>query len=316
MLLCMPQGVAHAATGDSMIEGAKLCTRYLPRHERQYGIPVHLLAAIASTESGRYHKGLGLSIPWPWTINAEGKGHYFDSKEEAVAAVRKLQAQGVKSIDVGCMQVNLRHHPNAFASLSEAFDPRFNVAYAARFLRNNYEDLGSWKLAAAAYHSRTPTFGNQYLKLVYKSWNNILTKIAEVRGGKVTTTTAMADARDFRIDETTPGFATKSIRKSKRAVHKPVRMHLIQVTKRDDRVKENGVIVIRPQTANSEMASADESPLIETGVREEDPSAGNAEPASGNDGQFSPPRAKIIRIGDNVSTSAPVKKSTKFVFDN
>ena len=55
-------------TDNTLVEGAKLCTRYLPRHERQYGIPVHLLAAIASTESGRYHHALGLNLPWPWTI--------------------------------------------------------------------------------------------------------------------------------------------------------------------------------------------------------------------------------------------------------
>ncbi len=32
------------------------------------------------------------------------------------------------------MQVNLGYHPEAFASLEAAFDPRRNVAYATRFL--------------------------------------------------------------------------------------------------------------------------------------------------------------------------------------
>src|ERR1700712_3063188 len=110
---------ANAAeiSSDALIEGAKLCTRQLPRYEREYGIPTHLLSAIASTESGRYHEGLRIRVPWPWTINAEGKGYFFDSKSQAIAAVRKLRAQGVQSIDVGCMQVNLHHHANAFASL-------------------------------------------------------------------------------------------------------------------------------------------------------------------------------------------------------
>src|SRR5262245_13174888 len=84
------QAIPDAApkkTSDALIEGAKLCTRYLPRHEREFGIPVHLLAAIASTESGRFHKALGLNLPWPWTINVEGRGHFYDTKEEAIAAV-------------------------------------------------------------------------------------------------------------------------------------------------------------------------------------------------------------------------------------
>ena len=39
---------ARAQSLDPMIEGAKLCTRYLPRYERAYAIPTHLLSAIAS----------------------------------------------------------------------------------------------------------------------------------------------------------------------------------------------------------------------------------------------------------------------------
>ena len=113
---------AHAQV-DPMIEGAKMCTRHLTRYEREYGIPTHLLSAISSIESGRYHKGLQIRLPWPWAVNVEGKGYMFDSKEEAVAAVQKFRRQGAKSIDIGCMQVNLVHHANAFASLDKAFDP-------------------------------------------------------------------------------------------------------------------------------------------------------------------------------------------------
>ena len=46
------------------------------------------------------------------------------TRQQAVAAVQALQARGVRSIDVGCLQVNLMYHPIAFASLDDAFDPR------------------------------------------------------------------------------------------------------------------------------------------------------------------------------------------------
>lgn len=172
------------APTDKLIDGARLCTRSLPRFEREYGIPVHLLSAIASTESGRYHQGLKIALPWPWTINAEGKGYYYDSKAEAVAAAKKFRAAGIRSMDVGCMQVNLLHHANAFASLEDAFEPDKNIAYGASFLRGLYEEMRSWKSAASAYHSRTPSFGAQYVSRVYDRWYSIIDRVrGAAKGG-------------------------------------------------------------------------------------------------------------------------------------
>lgn len=170
---------------DSLIEGAKMCTQYFPIKEREQQIPVHLLAAISTIETGRYHKGLDMALPWPWTINVEGQGHYYNSKAEAIANTQAYLNQGIRSIDVGCMQVNLKHHPNAFANLNEAFDPAKNVDYAARFLQTNYQELGSWVKAAASYHSRTPSRGNPYLERVGKAWQTIVSKVqqAQARAG-------------------------------------------------------------------------------------------------------------------------------------
>lgn len=176
----VPQGL-RAFTVDRQIDQARLCTQHFPRNERLYGIPTHLMAAVASTESGRWNDTLGMVIPWPWTLNANGKGYYFESKAEAVAKVKQLQRQGISSIDVGCMQVNLKHHPRAFTSVEDALDPQSNVNYAAQFLRSNYDDLHSWTLATAAYHSRTPVFGRKYLGLIEKSWNNIVGKVRQAR---------------------------------------------------------------------------------------------------------------------------------------
>lgn len=183
-----------ASAYDALIEGAKQCTRYFPIKEREHGIPVHLLAAISSTETGRYHKGLGMALPWPWTINVEGKGYYFQTKAEAIAETRRHLQSGRKSVDVGCMQVNLKHHPDAFTTLEDAFDPEKNVGYAAKFLRANYGQLGnSWVKAAAAYHSRNPSRGNPYLQKVAGAWQKIVTKVqeAQARSGGVVQTAAL-----------------------------------------------------------------------------------------------------------------------------
>ena len=84
--------------------------------------------------------------------------------------MRASQARGVRSIDVGCLQVNLMHHPHAFASLKQAFDPKANVDYAARFLRDLFDQTGSWPQAAARYHSATPALGAAYRRKVLAAW--------------------------------------------------------------------------------------------------------------------------------------------------
>jgi tetratricopeptide (TPR) repeat protein len=69
---------------------------------------------------------------------------YFKSYEALqilIKAVEKFQRTGAKSIDVGIMQINLRHHPHAFRNLEEAFDPQLNIAYGAKFLKQLF--LGS-----------------------------------------------------------------------------------------------------------------------------------------------------------------------------
>jgi len=110
-----------------------------------------LLAAIGLVESGRIDHRTSVRQPWPWTVNAEGAGTYYPGKAEAILAVQALQARGVASIDVGCMQVNLMYHPVAFRTLDEAFDPVPNAAYAARFLSSLHTRTGAWPAAAAAY---------------------------------------------------------------------------------------------------------------------------------------------------------------------
>jgi hypothetical protein len=147
-----------------------ICRQAVAAAERSAGIPAQLLAAIARVESGRRDPVTGRMGPWPWTINAEGIGHFYETEAEAIAAVRDLQARGVHSIDVGCMQVNLMHHPDAFGSLEQAFDPFANAAYAARFLSQLKAQTGNWEQAAAAYHSQTPEIGADYQRQVMAVW--------------------------------------------------------------------------------------------------------------------------------------------------
>lgn len=147
-----------------------LCLAAIRLAEAEAGIPAGLLLAIARVESGRRDAAGGRPEPWPWTVNAEGRGSFYPSREEAVAAVRTAQAAGMRLIDTGCMQVNLRHHPDAFTSLEDAFDPLSNVRYAARFLAALQQRAGSWEIAAGHYHSQTPERAEGYRARVLAAW--------------------------------------------------------------------------------------------------------------------------------------------------
>ena len=148
---------------------AATCEIYIRQQENFYKIPTHLLKAVSLIESGRTIQQ-GKRVSWPWTINVNGRGYVYETKQQAMDAVRKFQKQGESSIDVGCMQVNLKHHPKAFRHLEDAFDPQLNVAYAAQFLNNLKRQLGSWRTAVAHYHSATPQFHQPYREKIQKQW--------------------------------------------------------------------------------------------------------------------------------------------------
>lgn len=146
------------------------CRAAIAQAEREAGIPTGLLQAIGRVESGRRNPETGVAGPWPWTLNAEGRGQFFPTKEAAIAAVRELQSRGVRIIDIGCLQVNLHHHPRAFANLEEAFDPVANARYAARFLTELQSSRADWLAAAGNYHSQTPELAQAYRARVQAAW--------------------------------------------------------------------------------------------------------------------------------------------------
>lgn len=134
--------------------------------ERRYGIPAGLLVAIALVETGRRDPATGALHPWPWAVDADGQGSLLPSRAHAIAWVKRARSRGTLSVDVGCMQVNLLQHPDAFTSLEEAFTPSRNADYAARFLRSLHAMTGDWLRAAGAYHSQTPSLAGPYRRQV------------------------------------------------------------------------------------------------------------------------------------------------------
>ena len=129
------------------------------------GVPIDILLAITRVETGR-GSGAGEAQPWPWTINADGEGTWFDTKDQAVAAANAHLTDGTGTFDVGCFQLNMGWHGAGFDSLDAMFDPTRNATYAAGFLAQLYDESGNWTDAVSAYHSRTPDLAEAYLQKV------------------------------------------------------------------------------------------------------------------------------------------------------
>ena len=145
------------ASGQST---AELCKHAATRAAAREGVPLSVMTAIMLGESGRRHDGAVSA--WPWTVNMQGTGVWFDDRSQALAYIAQHHARGARSYDVGCFQINWRWHADNFASIEQMIDPQANAIYAARFLSALYQELGDWSRAAGAYHSRTPRYANRY----------------------------------------------------------------------------------------------------------------------------------------------------------
>jgi hypothetical protein len=151
--------------------GPGLCDAAINNANTGHHLPSGLLKAIAVVESGRVDPQDGSRKPWPWTIDANGTGYMYPTEQAAVQAAARFQEAGITALDIGCLQVDLGQHPEAFQNLEQAFDPAANAAYAAGFLNSLEQKFGNWPQAVAAYHSQTPSLGIPYASRVYAAWH-------------------------------------------------------------------------------------------------------------------------------------------------
>ena len=158
------------AAGPPHQDDRAICAWAASQAERTYRIPERLLGAIAMAETGRWDRLTRARYAWPWAVGSKAGGGYFATKKEAIAEVKRLQRKGVKNIDVGCMQINLEYHPEAFDSLDQAFDPMENADYAGHFLDRLHKRTRSWSRSVALYHSGIKIRGRRYWRRVAAIW--------------------------------------------------------------------------------------------------------------------------------------------------
>ena len=141
--------------------------------EQGSALPRNLLLSIGFVESGRMDVATGRMTPWPWTVNVDGAGHYFASEQDAARFAQTAESSGARDVDVGCFQISLENHPDAFTSMDAAFDPMENAGFAAGFLNELKTQTGSWDAAIADYHSGLPALGLPYQRRVLTAWQRL-----------------------------------------------------------------------------------------------------------------------------------------------
>ena len=146
---------SYARTSSS-----SLCDQAARTASAETGVPLSVLWAITRTETGR--SGNDGLVPWPWTVNMEGIGRWFESESAAREYVVEHIRLGVRSVDIGCFQINYKWHGAAFQSIDHMFDPSENARYAAHFILKLYKETGDWSVAAGTYHSRSPMNAKRY----------------------------------------------------------------------------------------------------------------------------------------------------------
>jgi soluble lytic murein transglycosylase-like protein len=139
--------ISSAASGPTQAAGANACEAEILRASARYGVPAGILYAVGLTETG--NKG---SLH-PNALNIEGRAVFARSPQHALDEFEKARRDGIKLIDLGCMQINHHYHAEKFDGVREMLDPRRNVDYAARFLTELKARHGSWSMAVARYHA-------------------------------------------------------------------------------------------------------------------------------------------------------------------
>jgi soluble lytic murein transglycosylase-like protein len=140
-----------AAAGDADLRN----NPYILAAEQE-GIPRELLVAIAGAESG-FH---------PWALNIDGHQVYCRSREEAEQLLSTTD-----KVDIGLMQINWPFWgPRLGLSKNDLLDPRTNLLYGARILRQNLARTGDLWRRISDYHAGSPQRRDRYNQLVYAQY--------------------------------------------------------------------------------------------------------------------------------------------------
>lgn len=153
---------AFCATAPAQAASA-LCDAAAIAAAQEVGVPRDIMLTLTRVETGRGGRAEAPD-PWPWTLNLAGRGAWYPDADAALAAATQAIAGGMRSLDIGCFQLNFRWHGGAFPNLAAMLSPAQNARHAAGFLRDLHDEFGDWTVAAGAFHSRSRNHADRYLR--------------------------------------------------------------------------------------------------------------------------------------------------------
>lgn len=152
MLVCLADAYLPAAIAQTSVA---LDDPYIDAAHRA-GVSVELVVAIAGAESG-YH---------PWALDIDGRQVYCRSRDEAEQTLAGLDDDA--NVDVGLMQINLRFWRHRLkVSKFDLLDPRTNLMYGARILKEGLGRNGSIWRRISNYHAGSADERDRYNQQVY-----------------------------------------------------------------------------------------------------------------------------------------------------
>jgi hypothetical protein len=135
---------------------------------RQTGVPLSILRAVALAETGHTETDSQAFSSWPWAVQSQNRGNWFDTKETAISYVQTLLGAGTRNVDIGCFQLNFHWHGANFNSLEEMINPTNNALYAAQYLDHLFQQTNDWRTAVGRYHSKDSARANAYVQRLEK----------------------------------------------------------------------------------------------------------------------------------------------------
>jgi hypothetical protein len=120
LVLALLQGLPARSTAAP----AMLCDAAAQYAASKTGVPLSILRAVTLAETGRTSGADRQFAAWPWAIQSGNRGDWFSDADAALSHVKGLMAQGISNIDIGCFQLNLRWHGEAFGSLQDMISPQ------------------------------------------------------------------------------------------------------------------------------------------------------------------------------------------------
>lgn len=130
------------------------CRKIIAHFEKKYGIPQHLMLAIARVESRCR----------PWAVHHNGSCLQFRQAKTALAFLKTASG----NIQVGCMQLDCRSHQDKFGSIERMMTPYYNIKFAAQLLRRLHKRYGSWERAVSFYHAASPDAQRAYCRRIVR----------------------------------------------------------------------------------------------------------------------------------------------------